>query len=151
MRRSLAPALLSTMLATSLLLTGCGGDEESDADEPGTGAADTTSEFTPPADDTDECPFADVAQVSEAAGFELTVTAGGEGGCFLTGSSDIGADLTISITPTEIQIDPEDYAEGSREVCEGEITEVEAGDEAFACEAFGIQGLAAALLPVIPS
>ena len=37
------------------------------------------------------------------------------------------------LSRVDVQIDPADYAHQSRQLCEGEVTDVDAGDVAFAC------------------
>ena len=37
------------------------------------------------------------------------------------------------LSRVDVQIDPADYAHQSRQLCKGEVTDVDAGDVAFAC------------------
>ena len=37
------------------------------------------------------------------------------------------------LSRVDVQIDPADYARQSRQLCQGEVTDVDAGDVAFAC------------------
>ena len=37
------------------------------------------------------------------------------------------------LSRVDVQIDPADYAAQTKALCQGEVTDVDAGDEAFAC------------------
>lgn len=138
--------IAAALTLTALVLAGCGGDD----DEP-TAEADPTTEAPAdeassdePADDTgadapfeggSDCPYLTAEPLVDAFGVELDELYGNEAGCqFVTGDGS----LAVTLTHIEIQIDPEEYAEGSTESCdEGSVVEVDAGDYAYACLAIG--------------
>ncbi|MDO9494589.1 MAG: hypothetical protein Q7J48_02700 [Nocardioides sp.] len=102
--------------------------EATEATEPSTSAAE------------DECVLLPAEAVTTALGEDMVVSASGPQSC-LFGPGDPASAASITAAVTELAIDPEEYAAGSRELCEGEITDVDAGDEAFACVTFvGPQG-----------
>lgn len=137
-RRRLAALALALALAGPLLLAGCGDDSE-----PVTGldpSGDTSS--TPPASDAVEgsCAVLGADAVTAALGEDMVVTASGPQTC-LFGPAAAGSAAKVTASVTEIAIDLQEYAAGSRDLCEGEVTEVEAGEVAFACVTFvGAQG-----------
>lgn len=132
-----AGALVLVTVVTAL--TGCGGSDESRAtDEPGPtassseGGASTPTESTEPADPVEEaCPYLGAEQVTAVLGADATETAGTAHACFFDPVSGEGPSVMLS--RVDISIDPAEYAVQSRALCQGDVTDVDAGDEAFAC------------------
>ncbi|MFA6299369.1 MAG: hypothetical protein WCS84_00520 [Nocardioides sp.] len=140
--------LAALALVAPLMLAGCG--EDADPAPTTDGSDDTSTSPTPtePTEATDpstsaaegECALLPAEAVSTALGEDMVVSASGPQSC-LFGPADPASAASITASVTELAIDPEEYAAGSRELCEGEVTDVEAGDEAFACVTFvGPQG-----------
>jgi hypothetical protein len=127
------------VLATAL--TGCGGPDESRAsDQPEPSAASstsgpsspTTSESTDASKPAEEgCPYLTADQVTAVLGADTAETAGTVHACFFDPVSGEGPSVMLS--RVDIQIDPSEYAVQSKALCHGEVTEVDVGDEAFAC------------------
>lgn len=136
MRLTLATALTSALL----LAAGCGDDEPSDA-SPSAPSAESTPPASeavpdPPADNA--CPYLSDDAVTSALGEEAALTASGPASC-LFGAT--GSDVGVTVSVTDIAIDLDAYVEGTRELCEGDLVEVEAGEAAFVCTTFaGPQG-----------
>lgn len=180
MRATWAAGAVAAVLLTTTALAGCGGSESSGAvdqptDSPTSSATwpsgeAPTSEAPPPEEE--GCPYLTAEQVTAALGSPTKETAGTVNACFFDPESGEGPSVLLS--RVDVQIDPAEYAQQSRVLCEGEVTDVDAGDVAFACvmglgpqgqlyvgqvlvniavndasdEATGI-GLAAALLPEV--
>ena len=77
------------------------------------------------------CPYLTAEQVSAALGTPTTETAGTVHACFFDPESADGPSVMLS--RVDVQIDPADYAAQSKALCQGDLTDVDAGDEAFAC------------------
>jgi hypothetical protein len=109
-------------------LTGCGESASSGATPD---PSDPTP--TPSADPTPEaegCPYLTAEQVTTTLGSPSRETAGTLNACFFDPE---GEGPSVLLSRVDVQIDPADYAHQSRQLCEGEVTDVEAGDVAFAC------------------
>ncbi len=146
--------IAAALTLTTLLLAGCGGDDEPTATDE---AIETTTEAEAadgPADDTPDdgaagdapdeptdapggegsCPFVTAAALEEAFDEPIDEFSANELGCQFSGEGT----LAIVVVPIDIEIDPETYAEESTASCdEGTVVEVEAGDLAYACQAIG--------------
>ncbi len=117
-------------VALMLALAGCGGDDSSEATEPPTPSS-SSSAPSPGDEPTGGCPYLSADQVSDALGAPTVETAGTVNACFFDPESGEGPEVLVS--KIDIAIDPTDYATQSRALCQGEVTDVDAGDEAFAC------------------
>jgi hypothetical protein len=132
MRASWAAA----MLALTATLVGCGGGDSSRAvDDPETSASSSPSPTATPSDPTkpveEGCPYLTAEQVTTALGAPTKETAGTVNACFFDPESGHGPSVLLS--RVDIQINPAEYATQSKALCKGEVTDVDAGDEAFAC------------------
>ncbi len=137
--------LAIAMVLAALVLAGCGDQASSGAGsgptDPTTSASPTTtgssSEPTEPAEE--GCPYLAAEQVAAALATPMTETAGSVHACFF--DPDAGTGPSVLLSRVDIQIDPTDYATQSRALCQGEVTDVAVGDEAFACmSGMGPQG-----------
>jgi hypothetical protein len=119
--------------ALLLAMAGCGGDDTSEAIESpsSSSSSSSSSEPTPSDEPTGGCPYLNADQVTEALGAPTLETAGTANACFFDPESGKGPDVLVS--RVDIAIDPADYASQSRALCQGDVTNVDAGDEAFAC------------------
>lgn len=132
------------LIVPLLFLAGCGGDDEpaDDADEtPSAATSESTSESPSesPSAEVDGCEFLPLTVVTEAFGEEMKVIAGPETCLFTSVAEESPSALTLNVI--QILIDPEEYAEGSRDNCDTEPAEVDAGDQAWTCVTFvGPQG-----------
>ena len=133
--------LVAVVAAVAVTLTGCDGDASSTgSDAPTTTSSATDPSSDPPSESAEPgqdptaqgCPYLTAEQVSEALGAPTTLTAGTLNACFFDPEGG-GQGPTALVSRIDVQIDPSDYAAQSRVLCQGEVTEVEAGDEAFAC------------------
>jgi hypothetical protein len=118
-------------LVLAAALTGCGGDDSSratDDPEPSGSSSGTSSPSEPVQEG---CPYLTADQVSAALGTPTTETAGTVHACFFDPESAGGPSVMLS--RVDVQIDPADYATQSKALCRGDVTDVDAGDEAFAC------------------
>jgi hypothetical protein len=122
-------------LTAALVLAGCGNASSSGA---GSGPTDPTAAIsptsgTPPSSNAapETCPYLNADQVSAAVGTDTTETAGTLHACFFDPVGGTGPSVMLS--RVDVQIDPVDYAHRSRALCQGDVTDVEAGNEAFAC------------------
>jgi hypothetical protein len=131
-------AAVALVLTTAL--TGCGGSDESGAGQPepvptssATGTPSrTASESTDASEPAEEgCPYLSGEQVTAVLGADTTETAGTVHACFFDPVSGEGPSVMLS--RVDVQIDPAEYAVQSKALCQGDVTDVEAGDEAFAC------------------
>jgi hypothetical protein len=126
-RRLPALALL-TLLPLATALAACGGDDEPDG--PGDGGTSAVAEAVE-----GPCRWVAPEDVSAAAGFDLSEVTSGPATClFSSGNPSIST--TVTVNYLEIAIDPTEYADGAREQCSDEPTDVEAGDVAFVCTTF---------------
>jgi hypothetical protein len=136
--------LATVVVLAALVLAGCGDPEISGASS---GATDPTragstapagsSDPTKPAEE--RCPYLAAEQVAAALATPMTETAGSVHACFF--DPDGGTGPSVLLSRVDIQIDPTDYATQSRALCQGEVTDVAVGDEAFACmSGMGPQG-----------
>ncbi|WP_341926330.1 hypothetical protein [Nocardioides psychrotolerans] len=144
--------LVSVLTLASLVLAGCGGDDVDTSPAPASSPSAVSSsdptetvptetdptETAPPGEES--CAFLPLDAVTAALGEEMQLAASGPTTCIfgpVTASSP--ASVTLNVTP--LDIDPADYAAGTRDLCEGPVTEADAGDQAFACVTFlGAQG-----------
>jgi hypothetical protein len=134
-------AAVALVLATALTaLTGCGGSDESRADQAEPTATSSASGTPSPtatesADSSEPaeegCPYLTAEQVTAVLGADTTETAGTVHACFFDPVSGEGPSVMLS--RVDIQIDPAEYAVQSKALCQGDVTDVDAGDEAFAC------------------
>ena len=125
-------AAVALVLATAL--TGCGGSDESRADqpEPSPTSSPTAPESTDASEPAEEgCPYLTAEQVTAVLGADTAETAGTVHACFFDPVSGHGPSVMLS--RVDIEIDPAEYAVQSKALCQGDVTDVEAGDEAFAC------------------
>ena len=124
-------------LVLALALTGCGGDDDSGAtDEPEPTASSSStpspSESSEPVDPVEEgCPYLTAEQVTAVLGTPTKETAGTVHACFFDPESAEGPSVMLS--RVDVQIDPAEYAAQTKALCRGDVTDVDAGDEAFAC------------------
>ena len=139
MRATWAAAVAAMLIAASAL-AGCGGPESSAAvDDPtqassGSATTSPTGEASSPDDPQggkEGCPYLDADQVTAVLGAPTLETAGTVNACFF--DPDGGKGPRVLLSRIDIQIDPAAYARQSRVLCKGEVTDVEAGDDAFAC------------------
>jgi hypothetical protein len=125
-----------------VLLAGCGDADRSDATaQPTPGSSSTPGPTSDPGEPGgtggptepagERCPYLTPEQVSTALGSPVTETAGSIHACFFDPPGGEGPSVMLS--RVDVQIDPADYARQTRELCQGEVTDVDAGDEAFAC------------------
>lgn len=143
--------LAALALAAPLMLTGCGDDsdpapESSPSKDTSTSPPAATTSATEAADPSTSaapegsCALLSAEAVTAAVGEDMVVSVSGPQTCLFAPVDDTSA-ASVNAYLTEIAIDPAEYAAGTRDLCEGEVTEVEAGDEAFACVTFvGPQG-----------
>jgi hypothetical protein len=127
-------------VALLLALAGCGSDDgTSEATDPGTSSGSSSSPAPSPTGESsmpeDEpsggCPYLHADQVTDALGAPTKETAGTASACFFDPESGDGPEVLVS--KIDIAIDPAEYASQSRALCQGDVTDVDAGDEAFAC------------------
>jgi hypothetical protein len=139
MRATWAAGAVAAVFATGLAmgLAGCAESASSGAvdqptDSPTTAATSgeaPTSEAPPTGEE--GCPYLTAEQVTRALGGPTVETAGTINACFFDPEGGDGPSVLLS--RVDVQIDPADYARHSKLLCKGEVTDVEAGDEAFAC------------------
>lgn len=87
----------------------------------------------------EECAYLPTDAVASALGVDVEVTAASEVACVFRSTDD--SDLSLELNRIDILIDPEQYAEEARDLCdEGTVVDVEAGDRAYACVNFGPPG-----------
>jgi hypothetical protein len=132
------------VVLAALLLAGCGDESSSGAGsgptDPTTTASSTATGSSEPTEPAEErCPYLTAEQVTDALDTPTTETAGSVHACFFDPEGGTGPSVLLS--RVNIQIDPSDYAAQSRALCQGEVTDVAVGDEAFACmSGMGPQG-----------
>ncbi len=147
--------LVVTALVALVCLAGCAASGSSGATDPPTGSTGSTGPSVttapptasgpsdPPSDET--CPYLTAEQVSATLGKPMVETAGSTHACFFDpeGAEEPGPGdgPTVMLSRVGIEIDPADYAAQTRALCLGDVTDVDLGDEAFACVmGFGPQG-----------
>jgi hypothetical protein len=79
----------------------------------------------------DDCTLLPTAAVTAAFGEEMSLIGAGAETCIFNAAS--GSEYGATVNLTELQIDQDEYADGTREGCEGRIRKVRTGDEAFTC------------------
>ncbi len=150
---------VALVVVVAVALAACGGDDGDDSassdattttaaatttaapdgDASSTTAADGSSTTTDGGDagsSSEDCPYLTAEALADATGEDVTLSAVGDGGCVF----EVG-ETTVDVSPTEIQIDPEEYADESLSSCEeGTVVDVDAGDRAYACIALGAYG-----------
>jgi hypothetical protein len=130
MRATWVAAVLVT-----LGLTACGGPDSSqatdDPTDPPTTSSPKPSEPVKTPSEGEACPYLTIQQVSAALGDAVVETAGSVHACFFDPES--GSGPSVMLSRVNVQIDPVDYAAQTKALCQGEVTDIEAGDEAFAC------------------
>ncbi len=140
MRATWSPIQVTATVAAVLVmatgLTGCGESTSGATDQPTGGAsssATTSPDPTSEAPPTEEegCPYLTAEQVTAVLGSPTRETAGTLNACFFDPESGNGPSLLLS--RVDVQIDPADYAHQSKQLCKGDVTDVDAGDVAFAC------------------
>ena len=136
MRATWAGAVAAVLMTTCL--AACGDSSSSGATDPPsdrpTSSATTSADPSPTSEapPTEEgCPYLSAEQVTAALGTPTHETAGTLNSCFFDPEGGEGPSVLLS--RVDVQIDPADYAHQSRQLCEGEVTDVDAGDVAFAC------------------
>lgn len=135
------PIWVAAVAIALLLVSGCGGDEETEprAEESSRDASQTPEETLPP-EPLGACPMLADAPVTKAFDRAMGVLTAGPEMCVFTPTKGM-TDTSVTINLVEVGIDPEQHADGSRESCEGSATEVKAGDNAFVCKTgMGVQG-----------
>lgn len=141
--------LLSVVSLVALLLAGCGDGDDAEIEVSGTPSQSTSSSPTqsPTQSATDAtpatsgtCPFLPLAAVTAALGEEMALAAAGPQTCLFDAVAE-SSPASATLNVTQLQVDTADYAAGTRDLCEGAVTEAEGGDQAFACVTFvGPQG-----------
>jgi hypothetical protein len=116
-----------------LALAGCGDQGSSGAADPSSRPTTSPSSSTAPGSshETETCPYLSDEQVGAAVGAEMSETAGTLHACFFDPVG--GSGPSVMLSRVDVQIDPVDYARESRTLCQGDVTDVEAGNDAFAC------------------
>jgi hypothetical protein len=139
-RCSVATLLLAVTLAGCADTTSSGAvDGPTDAPSTSSATSGQTSEEPsdePSPDEEERCPYLTPEQVSEALGAPLVETAGSVHACFFDpeGAEEGDAEgASVMLSRVDVEINPVDYAAQTRALCLGEVTDVDAGDEAFAC------------------
>jgi hypothetical protein len=128
---------LITCLTTALALAsvaGCAGDTSSPGASDVPTGEESTSVSSPgssPTTSVEGCPYLTVDQVTAALGAPVVETAGSLHACFFDPTSGSGASVMLS--RVDVEIEPTAYAAQTRALCQGEVSDVDAGDEAFAC------------------
>lgn len=134
----------AAVVVAVLALSGCAGSTSSGSPEPPTGTfsstGSSTTSTTPPADPPGKgCPYLTADQVGGVVGTSMSETAGSVHACFFDPLETGGPSVMLS--RIDIQIDPTDYARESKALCKGDVTDLDLGNESFAClGALGPQG-----------
>ena len=127
----------ATAISLAALLSGCGDSQSSEATDDPTGASTPSSSSPTPSDPSEtssaeeDCPYLTAAQVTAALAIPVSQTAGSTHACFFDPEGGTGPSVMLS--RINVQIDPADYAAQTKALCQGEVTDVDLGDEAFAC------------------
>ena len=137
-RRAGLVLTVMTVLTSGLALAACGGDGSSGtggtATDPPTSSTTTSgsasTDPSPTGTAAEGCPYLTQDEVSAAVGAQTHETAGTLHACFF---DPVDGGPSVMLSRVDVQIDPTDYATQTRALCEGDITDVDAGDEAFAC------------------
>jgi hypothetical protein len=131
---AVAAVLITTCVAACADSTSSGATDQP-SDRP-TGSATTSADPSPTSDapptEEEGCPYLSAEQVTAALGTPTHETAGTLNACFFDPDGGEGG-ASVLLSRVDVQIDPADYAHQSRQLCEGEVTDVDAGDVAFAC------------------
>lgn len=86
-----------------------------------------------------ECTYLATDAVASALGVDVEVSSAGERACVFRSTDD--SDLSLELTRIDILIDPEQYADEARDLCDaGTVVDIDAGDQAYACVDFGPSG-----------
>jgi len=135
-RIKVAGAAAAVLMTTGL--AGCGESTSSGAVDrsnsptsSATTSADPTATTEAPPTGEEGCPYLTAEQVTAVLGSPTMETAGTLNACFF--DPDGGEGPSVLLSRVDVQIDPADYAHQSKQLCEGEVTDVDAGDVAFAC------------------
>jgi hypothetical protein len=129
--------LAATLFTLPLLLLAACGDDEKDGD---TDSGSSQESDTGGAEEVEGCDYLPVDAVTTAIRQEMRLVTEGPVTC-LFNSVDDGLELSVVLNLTELAIDTEEYAAGSRDNCDSEPTDVDAGEIAFTCVTFvGAQG-----------
>jgi hypothetical protein len=121
-----------------LFLAACGDDEPDDDStaDPGSSQESESGGVT----EVDGCDYLPLDAVTGAVGEEMELVTEGPAACLFRPVAE-GSETAVTINLTELAIDTEEYAEGSRGNCDSEPTDVDAGEIAFTCVTFvGAQG-----------
>ena len=124
-----AAALVVLSLASCSESTSSGATDDPTLPSSSSPTADPTPTETGGAEEV--CPYLTAEQVTTAIGAPVTETAGTVHACFFDPVSGTGPSVMLS--RVDVEIDPADYATQTRALCQGEVTDVELGDQAFAC------------------
>jgi hypothetical protein len=127
-----------------MTLAGCGDTtssgatgDPSDPPSSASGPSSGPSSGEPSPTEEERCPYLTPEQVSTALGAAVVETAGSVHACFFDpeGAEDGGnaEGASVMLSRVDVQIDPSDYAAQTKALCQGEVTDVEAGDDAWAC------------------
>jgi hypothetical protein len=129
--RWVAAALLAVTLAGCGETTSSGATGEQTQPTSGSTSSPTSHEASP----NDElCPYLNAEQVSAALGAPVVETAGSTHACFFDPEGGDDAEgASVMLSRVDVQIEPADYAAQTRALCHGDVSDIEAGDEAFAC------------------
>ena len=128
MRATWAGAVAAVL--TTTCLASCADSTSSDATDQPSDRPTSSATEAPPTEE-QGCPYLSAEQVTAALGTPTHETAGTLNACFFDPEGGEGPSVLLS--RVDVQIDPADYAHQSRQLCEGEVTDVDAGDVAFAC------------------
>jgi hypothetical protein len=123
-------------LLLAVTLAGCADTTSSGASDDPTDRSSTSTPTSgdPPPPEQERCPYLTAEQVTAALGAPVVVTAGSVHACFFDPEGGEGVDgASVMLSRVNVQIEPADYAAQTRALCQGEVTDVEVGDEAFAC------------------
>jgi hypothetical protein len=129
------------VVLTTVTLAACGGDDDDSSSvttfrRDDSAATTTTTGSTGEAPAGDDCAFVTTDELDDALDVDAELQRADDDGCGWTADTDSGP-VAVTLDRITIQIDVDDYMAGSREVCDGDITEVDAGDDALACVAAG--------------
>jgi hypothetical protein len=129
---SIEPSSEPTDAATTESTEATESESQSASAEPTDEASDppTVAESaTPQAGD--DCTLLPTADVTAAFEEEMSLIGAGAQTCVFNAAS--GSENGVTLNLIALQIDQDEYADGTRDTCEGKIRKVRAGDEAFTC------------------